>query len=171
MRDKFLQYLASRQYHVAVRSVYYWLMAERGTDSTDSATNLLNSVGCRRFLVDIKPKLSRRHMLNHFLYCWERLKELQISKIIKHSRWDVEICEDENCFDKITKGGYLWLPNTVRIELAAEFWLQKTRVPRVMYFAAIVMLDAEEKFDGRVYLDSLVHRVATKNRKFWNSSL
>ena len=175
MRDKFLQYLASRQYHVTVRSVHMWLKAERGTGCTDSATKLLNSVGCRRVRVHVKPKLSRTHMLSRFLYCWERLEEIRISQITKQAQWDIEVFVDEKWFDKITTGGYLWLPNNVRIEQAAEFWRHKTHVPKIMYFAAIAMPLAKQKFDGRVYFEPLVQKVTakrtTKNRKSGTESL
>ena len=75
LRQKYLEYISSRIYHVTVRSVANWLKSIRGTGCTDSARKLVQALRCRRVRVNIKPKLQRKHTLSLFLYCWESLEE------------------------------------------------------------------------------------------------
>ena len=59
-------------------------------------------------------------------------------------------------------GGYLWLPENVRIEQAAEVWRHKNHIPKIMYFAAISIPKKEWNFDGRLYFEQLVQVVKAK---------
>ena len=47
----------------------------------------------------------------------------------------------------MTMGGYKCLPESVRIEQAAEFWRHKGHIPNIMYFAAILKPQEEMNFD------------------------
>ena len=156
LKDSFLQYLASRRYHVTIRSVTSWLKLTRNKGCIDSAIKLLNSVGCRRVRVNVKPKLERKHILNRFIYCWERLNEVLHARSTNESNCAVDIFVDEKWFNKMTMGGYIWLPDNIRIEQAAEFWRHKTHIPKIMYFAAISMPQKQISFDGRLYFEPLI---------------
>ena len=139
LRNKCLEYVSSRKYHVTVRTVANWLKSVRGTGCTDSARKLIHALGCRRVRVNLKPKLERKHILSRFLYCWERLEELRISRSMNVSVCDIQVFVDDNWFNQVTMGGYLWLPDSIGIEKAAEFWRHKSHIPKIMYFAAIAM--------------------------------
>ena len=169
LKISFLQYLASRRYHVTIRSVVSWLKSVRTTGCTDSAIKLLNSVGCRRVRVNVKPKLERKHILNRFIYCWERLNEVLHAQGTNESTCAVDVFVDEKWFNKMTMGGYMWLPENIRIEQAAEFWRHKSHIPKIMYFAAISMPQKPLGFDGRLFFEPLVREAKAKrnsvNRK------
>ena len=159
---KFLQFLASRKYHVTVRTVECWLRKERGTGSKDSALKLMNSVGCRRVRVNIKPKLTQNQLQSRFIYCLERLEEVKNFMMTGKSKWDIEVFVDEKWFNKLTIGSYLWLPENVSMEDASEYWRHKSHIPKVMYFAAVSKPVPEFNFDGRIVFMPLVKEVKAK---------
>ena len=117
-----MQYLSARRYHVTVRTVESRLKDQRSTACKDSAMKLLSSVGCRRVRVNVKPKLERKHIVNPFMYCWERLNEVLTARSTNDSTCAVDTFVDEKWFNKMTMGGYLWLPENTRIEEAAKYW-------------------------------------------------
>ena len=142
LKKCFLQYLSSRRYHATVRGIASWLRKTRSTGCTDSALELLNSVGCRAMFVCVcvKPKLERKHILNRFLYCCERLNEVLNVRTTNESTDEVDIFVDEKWFNKVTTGGYMWLKENIRMEQAVDFLRHKSYIHTIMYFAAISML-------------------------------
>lgn len=62
LKNYFLQYLASRSYHVIIRSVERWLKSRRSTSCKDSAMKLLSSVGNPRVRLNIKPNVEVKHV-------------------------------------------------------------------------------------------------------------
>ena len=81
IQSKFLSFLVSRKYHLTVRSIELWLKQERGTASKASAQKLMQSVGCRRLQINVKPKLLHNHMVSRFHYFWKYLDDLPQFKI------------------------------------------------------------------------------------------
>ena len=67
----------------------------------------MNSVGYLRVYVCVKPKLERKHMLNRFLYCWERLNEVFNARTVNESIDELVIFADKKRFNKITMVGYM----------------------------------------------------------------
>ena len=95
MKNKFMEFLSSRRYHITIRSITSWLKRTRTTGCNKSSVKLLNSVGCRRVRVTVKPKLERKHILNRFMYCWERLKEMLDAQTTNKSTVVIDIFVDE----------------------------------------------------------------------------
>ena len=63
----------------------------------------------------------------------------------------------------------MWLPESISIEQAAEFWRHKSHIPKIMYFAAISLPNKHTSFDGRLFFEPLLREVKAKrnsvNRK------
>ena len=116
LKKRFLQYLSLRRYRATVRGIASWLRKARSTGFTDSALKSCNSVGCRRVRVCIKPKIERNQILNRPLYCWERLNEVLNARTTNETTDKIKTFVDENWFNKITTGGYTWLPDNIRME-------------------------------------------------------
>ena len=163
-QKQILEFLASRKYHVTVRSVEAWLKACRGSASKISALKLLNSVGCRRVRLQIKHKFLKKHIVRRFNYCWNRLDELRKFKLTGKSISDVDIFVDENWFNKTTIGSYLWLSKEVKMEEASEFWRDKSLISRIMYFSVIAEPSAKHKFDGRLLFKLLLRQYNAKRK-------
>ena len=162
IQSKFLRFQASRKYHVTVRSVELWLKEECGTASKASAQKLMQSEGCRRVRVNVKPILLHKHMVSRFHYCWKRLDELRRFKICNELSSDVEIFVDEKWFNKLTLGSYMWLTENVIMENASEFWRRKSYIPKIMYFAAIAQPRPELNLDVTILFKPLLQEVKAK---------
>ena len=164
LQRQFLEVLASSKYRFTVRSVEAWLKECRGSASKTPALKLLNSVGCRRARLQIKPKLLTKHIVRRFNYCQNRLDELRKFELTKKSTSDVDIFDDEKWFNKTTIGSYLWQPKEVRMEKASEFWRHKSHIPKTIYFAAIAEPSVKHKFESRLLLKPLLRQCNAKRK-------
>ena len=59
----------------------------------------MHSLGCRRVVVNVKPKLERKHILSRSLHCRERLEELRISRSTNVSVCEIQLFVDEKWFN------------------------------------------------------------------------
>ena len=161
--------MSSRRYNVTVRSVESWLKGQRTTVCKDSAMKSLSSVGCHRVRVNVKPKLEPKHIVNRFMYFWERLNEVLTARSTHDSTCAVEIFVDEKWFNKMTIGGYLRLPENTHTEEAVEYKRQKSHIPKIMCSTAISVPQKQENFDRRLYFEPLIREGKAKrtsvNRK------
>ena len=140
LEKKFLKYFPSKRIHVTIRNGARWRKSVRTTSSTDWASKPMNSVGCSRVRVNVKHKFEHKHIVNWFIYCYDRLNEALNSLITNEANSGVHIFVDEKWFNKMNVGGYMWLPGNVSIEEAAEFWRRESHIRGLIYFTAIAML-------------------------------
>ena len=81
LKERFLQYLSSTRYHATERGIAT-SRRTRTTGCTDSALQLLNSIGSRHFCVCVNPKLEREHMPNSFCIVGKDLTKYSMLELL-----------------------------------------------------------------------------------------
>ena len=112
--------------------------------------------------VNLKLELEHKHILNRFIYYWERLNELFKLGTTNESTTTVYIFVVEKWFHKMTMQGYLRLPENICREKTAKFWLHKSQIPNIIYFADMSMPKTQCSLGRVLFFQPLLLEVKAK---------
>ena len=91
------------------------------------------------------------------------------ARTTNESTFALDVFADEEWFNKMTIGGYICLPDNIRIDQAADFRRYESHIPKRMHFTATSMPKKQSSFDGLLFFEPLLHEVKAKqssvNRK------